>query len=355
MTATETKITPDDLRVDVRGSRWYHDPLPTCELAEATTERWPAVSTVKKAWDKPYRRKLSNGELVKLDAYWVAEFAMANIERLFDQSKWPLERERTLVELATAGGRTLAAKAERGTNVHKVLEDLAEPDVVIDDRFVPDDARPYLPACRAFVADCRPRWLLSEFVVYNRSLGYAGTADALLDIGGVTYLVDWKSRGERHGAFEEEAAQIGGYSMAEYAIIDGRRVRLPKIDAGLIVSLTPDDGYRLFPIDLDHAVAAFGHLLECWQTKRDGTALGRRAIGKPVELTVVDERTEARASYLRERVRLIKDESQPALDALAAAWPAGVPTFKQGGHTPGQLEILAAVIRSIEDRFGLPF
>jgi hypothetical protein len=276
----------DLFRVQVNNARWYCDPLPACDIAPATDERWPAVSTVKKAWSKPFRKKLPTGETVPLDAFRAAEFAvdkLAAIKALAD------DRAAAITLIATSAGRFLNAAANRGTGVHTVLEELGIGHQ-IDQLLVDDAVRPFVAACRAFVADWQPSWVAAEFIAINRTLGYAGTADAVVTIERDgkpwTALVDWKTRGGAHGAYEEEIAQIGGYSLAEYIVVrspDGTPVRMlpPGLDGGLIVSITKD-GYLPYPIDLEEAQAAFRAMHTSWREHRDGQKAARRGRQNPL-------------------------------------------------------------------------
>ena len=48
---TTMSYNPDDFRVAVGRfkERWYHDPLPSCAIAEQSDWQGPSISTVKKA------------------------------------------------------------------------------------------------------------------------------------------------------------------------------------------------------------------------------------------------------------------------------------------------------------------
>ena len=338
-------MSPDDFRVTIRGARWYQDPLPGCTIAPATKDRWPAVSTVKKAWGKPFRKKLPTGDVVPLDAYWAATYAIEHRDEID-----LLAPEQAIAEIALASGRTLERAAARGTDIHVVIEDLvAGRDV--DEVLLSDEARPYLTACLAFVADCKPTPILAEVVAINRTIGYGGTLDAIIIIDGVTYLVDWKTRSGEHGGYEEEAAQVGAYASAEYIIDADHRDLLPRIDAGLIVSLT-ETSYELYPIDLDAAADAFREMRDCWDLRRTGSSKARKAIGSP--MNPADLSTQ-RAQWLASRVATLKVSYPDALTELAARWPAGVPTFKDGGHTDDDLLLLSLLISDVEARHSVTF
>lgn len=264
----------DHYRVKVGryGDRWYTDPLPGCDIAPAVTEgadTWPSVSAIKNAnsTDWTYvglkRVALALGEKPnRLDGL--------GYEELYDALK-------------AINRLGLKQAQDRGTNVHTYLECGLRGQPVKE--WLPGEpGADYLPAVRSFLDTYQPEMVAAEVVCINRDLngvGYGGTSDGLIRIDGKTYWVDWKSRGadSDHGAYAEEAAQLGAYARAQYMLVEGpngpQRQRLPKADGGLIVSVKPD-GVRIYPIDLDKAVAYFTKLHGWWIDKKDGTA----AIGK---------------------------------------------------------------------------
>jgi hypothetical protein len=279
---TLTGPDPDLFRTKVYGARWYCDPLPADDIAEVTEDRWPAITTVKKAWSKPFRKTLPTGERVPLDAFWAAEFAVDKVDAIQALGE---DRAAAVTLVATSATRTLNRAAERGDGVHTVLEELGA-GKALGDILVNVATEPFLPACAALVADWNPTWVATEIVCINRTIGFGGTADAIwtIEVDGkpLNALVDYKSRGGEHGCYEEDAAQIGGYSLAEYVVvaspIDGRpmRMELPALDTGLLVSLTADS-YQLYPVDLAEAQAAFLAMRSGWESHREGTKAARRA------------------------------------------------------------------------------
>jgi hypothetical protein len=277
---------PDLFRTKVYGARWYVDVLPADDIAEATDERWPSVSTIKTSWKKPFRKKLETGELVSLDAYWAAEFIVDHLDTVESLSD---DRAAALTLVATSPARRLNAAAGRGTGVHTVMEDLMAGKGV---GFVKPEVEPFVAGCKAFVEDWAPVPVASEFVVINRTIGFGGTGDAILalerDGKAWVALVDYKSRSGEHGCYEEDVAQIGGYSLAEYMVVlgpDGRpmRMALPALDAGLVVSLTTE-GYAAYPVDLGDAQAAFLDMRRSWEGHREGQKAARRGRGNPLVL-----------------------------------------------------------------------
>lgn len=269
---------PDLFRIKRYGARWYRDPLPADDTWPEMVEPVPAVTTIKKAWAKPFRKKTPTGLVVPLDAYRAAEYVSRNLAQLTE-----MHPEQILAEVATAPDRDLAKAADRGTAIHTIMEALAvgvQPCVEL----LEHDVQPFVPACQAFVADWQPEWLITEAVAVNRQIGFAGTLDAILRLDGRVTLVDYKSRGSAHGAYPEEACQLGGYASADYLVVTGddgnlQRIPLPTLDAGAIISVTADDSYRVYPVDLAEARRAFLGMFETWRIRRGGESDARKAIG----------------------------------------------------------------------------
>lgn len=383
----------DRFRIKHYGARWYIDPLPACPIAPATTDSWPSVTTVKKAWSKPFRKKLPTGEAVPLDAYWAAEFTLDHLPAVTQLAASDTAAAMALI--CGAGARTLNRAADRGTGVHTVLETLGAGQQV-DELLLDDVVRPYLPACRAFIADWHPTWVATEFVAINRTLGFGGTADAIITIdlpgvGPYTCLVDWKSRGGAHGCYEDEIAQLGGYSLAEYIIVigpDGRPTRhlMPNLDGVLVVSLNAE-GYQATPADLDGAQEAFGGMLRSWAGQREGQKAARTARAHPIMLPaappaagdtspgehlaspadgagLVTGTADAQATtslaasadrltWIRQRVATLMQAGHE--QALVVRWHPDVPTLGQPGITDHHIEQVATWCAAVEADHGIPF
>jgi len=412
-------IDPDIFRTKRSGARWYRDPLPADHKWPEMTDAVPAVTTIKKAWSKPWRKKTPSGLVVPLDAYRAAAYVSENIAQLA-----AMHPEQAFTMVATAPERDLARAGDRGTGVHSVVEGLAA-GIRLAPELHDDDVRPFIPACELFVEEWSPRWRMTEFVVINRTLGFAGTADALVEFPdaicptcdepyGLT-IVDWKSRGSAHGAYPEEVCQLGGYASGEYVVItneqgDLERVDPPEVQHGAIVSITADDGYRLYPVEIADARHAFLGLFETWRIRRDGESVARKAVGLPAPRptrAVIDHESEQVArsvdepqtdqhvdkpvllvgedvsgdndddpdtrgdvpnavnemaepgtdfdfvGHARSRVALIVETA--AGRPLPIGWPVGVPTFKSGDVEPEHLPAIEQWCWDMEGLYGLPF
>lgn len=260
---------PDAFRVRVGRyyDRWYHDPLPADKTWAASKDSWPAVSTVKRADQKDWSA-VSLGRAARYIVERPHELDGLDVDAVTNR----------LNEVNKAG---LTGAGARGTAIHLLAECIAQGSPL---PILIDSAKPYIPALEAFIADHTPTFALVEGVVINRTLGYGGTFDAILDIAGKSYLVDWKTRTKEHGAYPEEGAQLAAYAMAEYVIVEehgvASRQPLPTLDGYLIISLHPT-GYRLYPVNEAKAWRHFQGLLEWWTLKRDAHDI----IDKPVLLS----------------------------------------------------------------------
>jgi hypothetical protein len=246
----------DHFRVKVGrfGDRFYCDPLPACDIADATDATWPSISTVKKA----------SGQ----DWSYVAMKRCA--AAVFDVGPWHADKGADDVYEAF---KVYDKKAKniafnRGTIIHLWFEDLlsGEPprtftpfDLEVN-KLKPEalvEALRYQDALKAWFTAHQPELVAKEVVCIHRTLngvGYGGTADAIIQIDGKTYMADWKSRGSDHDAYAEEAAQVAALAGAQYMIVvddDGSPVRrlIPPLDGGLIVSIKTD-GCRTYPVTL---------------------------------------------------------------------------------------------------------
>lgn len=247
--------------------RWYVDPLPADQIADATDQAWPSISTVKGAYGK-------NWEYVgyKRIADWL-EDKPKELDGLNRHDRYERIKQMAKSSLRTA--------ASRGTDVHTMFENKLR-NRVTDDRMLTEEARAYRSAVDAFFDNEQPELFAAELVCINRGLhdvGNGGTADAIIRLQGQLLLPDWKSRGKDadHDVYPEEVAQIGGLTSAQYIITEGpKRTAMPPLDGGLIVSIRPD-GYRIYPIDLGEAWLQFEGLHDWWMRRREE----HKAVGNP--------------------------------------------------------------------------
>lgn len=284
MIALRPPADADNYRVKAGrfGDRFYTDPLPADDTWEATGDDdiYPAISTVKKAvgqdWSRAMVKRLSRApsQLVEIGGL-DSEF----------------ERKARLNIVDESG---LNGAGERGTVVHAHAEAKLMNRMAIYQ--MNDVVKPYIRTLDAFFAAFNPTLVAAEFVAIHRTLnaegvrrgneylGFGGTGDAVVEIDGLLYLVDWKTRPEdgNHNAYPEEGGQVAGYGRADYWIVGcdespngAKRIEVPDLAGGLIVSIKPDS-YECFPIDLDEGFAYWTDLHAFWQARRSE----RKMIGR---------------------------------------------------------------------------
>jgi hypothetical protein len=246
--------------------RWYIDPLPADEVAPEALpdESHPSVSTVKSAasgkdWTFVSLKRVAHAE------------DLAAIAALGFYERYERLKVINTVDLSKA--------QRRGTNVHTWAESRA---YGVKSKLGPKaEGAEYFPIVDKFFDDMQPELVAAEFVCIHRTLngiGYGGTADGIFRIEGKNYKLDWKSRGEDsdHGAYPEEAAQLGAYMGAEYVIVadddpanpyGAKRIPVPHVDGALIISIKPDS-YEVYPVDLPASIEMFQSMHAWWLARR---------------------------------------------------------------------------------------
>ena len=130
------------------------------------------------------------------------------------------------------------------------------------------EVAPFLDRFDGWLQRFGPSYQATEVAVFHPDLGYAGTADAFLEIGGVRYLADYKtsrksldSQGRPTEPYPEQVGlQLAAYRWAKYAAVwrprraermkrryyllgpdeRGMAVPVPEVDTGLVIHITPD-------------------------------------------------------------------------------------------------------------------
>lgn len=196
-------------------------------------EFYPSVTSILQVIAKP--------GLVNWAARQVAERAVRDLEG------WGLlaqvDPQAAIEKLAQAPWTEKTKAGRLGSRVHQVAQVLAEGRGRVE--VGPDDA-PYLAALRRFVAEHRPRFLYTEAQVFSRRYGYAGTLDAIADLGDVPTLLDFKTS---KGVYPEHHLQVAAYAHADFIGLDGVAVPMPQVSAGVVVHLGAG-GYELVRVDI---------------------------------------------------------------------------------------------------------
>lgn len=85
--------------------------------------------------------------------------------------------------------KVLRRAAGKGTAVHNAIENYL--DFGIED--VDPDYSGYFTAFLRWFDEYKPRVIATEYRLYHKFMGYAGTADLICDIGGKLYVIDYKT------------------------------------------------------------------------------------------------------------------------------------------------------------------
>ena len=101
---------------------------------------------------------------------------------------------------AAKDGTNTEAAVRRGVDFHEAAM-----------LYMGGDPFPKIPGMQAMQqwrSDCEPRPVALENVVYSRTLGCAGTFDALMEIDGKRVIVDYKTG----GVYDDHAIQLAAYA-----------------------------------------------------------------------------------------------------------------------------------------------
>lgn len=245
--------TPKVATVTIGGDRWYIDPR--------TGDKVPGVSSIKDTLGKP---GLLYGA-VKV----AATFAVDNVDTI--KALADTDRGAAIDLIKRAHTRAWTGKADSGTGVHAIVEDLMRrrlpsPSLTgggtagAGEIRVTPDQRKYVEAFAKFVGRYHAKPLYLETTVWSERYRYAGTFDAIYEMDlpaedaeslslptHITAIVDTKTGAS--GVWPEVALQQVAYKNADYMVLgSGERIPMPHIDATFALWLRPE-GYALIPLD----------------------------------------------------------------------------------------------------------
>jgi len=160
--------------------------------------------------------------------------------------KDPSINERTALN---APYQTAENAAERGSTIHSLAEAYKTTGNQIEN--VPVQYKGYANALYKWIADFKPKFLENEKKVFNDQYGYAGTLDALIELNGEKYVVDFKTSKDGH-IYTEAHLQVSAYIKCE-----------PDVKGGIIIGFAEDGTYN-------HTICkpgfdAFIHALELYK------------------------------------------------------------------------------------------
>jgi hypothetical protein len=221
--------------------------------------------------------------LLKWAPKMAAEFAVREWEHLHSliTSGHPTDKLRAIDDIKGAPWRDRDAAANKGTAVHDWAEKIA-----LDPAYeahVPEEIKGHVEQFRRFVDDLDVQFEATEFSVYSRTHGYAGTGDFIArfgarpDLGLV--LGDYKTN--RSGIFGDIALQLSALRFADFiGLPNNEEIEIPKIDTCVGVHITADQ-YKVIPVQVDEYI--FQYFLRAmdiakWQTEVSNYVLDKTGI-----------------------------------------------------------------------------
>lgn len=213
---------------------------------------WAARTVAEYVTDRLTMKSLDGGDMI--DAAELIEALRKFNETSKYPEKWRVgELNRGILSkvLSRVQYADRDAAANRGTEVHKLAEQLAQGEELV----VPEELRGHVDSYRRFLDDFDPTDAVLERVVINRKWRYMGRLDSIMTIDhpmlGRT-LLDVKT--SRSGPFEEVGLQLAGYRFAETMIDeDGTELEMEQVDTCAVVWVRAD-GYDLIPFKADESV-----------------------------------------------------------------------------------------------------
>lgn len=199
-------------------------------------DKYPSVTTLlSKGLPKP--------ALIRWAGKFVAEGAVKQVDQWVD-----LEDDAAIAWLAGLPDRRRNSSANLGSVIHAAVESVA---LNREMKPVSEEAQGYVNQFMQFVQDFKPKFLLTECAVFNRTHRYAGTLDIVARIGRDVWVLDTKT-GNR--VYSDVALQLTAYANAEFVGREGGDEQaLPRIKRGGVLHLGPDS-YSLVPVRIDEEV-----------------------------------------------------------------------------------------------------
>jgi hypothetical protein len=232
----------------VSGLRVYSDPVTGRDLPSVTSLISLARSEGLERWKRSHAVQLVVERIDEVERT-VAEVGV----------------EETVRQVLVEAGKVSEDVCRIGDEVHAYLEARAQG---VEPPVVSDDARPWIAGAERFLEDFAPDFVAVEATVFNRTLGYAGTADFLAVVGGKLVIGDYKTGKAVHG---EVALQLGALARAEVIVEDdGTERPMPKVETGLVVHLRPElpRGFAVRQVELAKAPwRRFRACLGLWETR----------------------------------------------------------------------------------------
>lgn len=188
--------------------------------------------------------------------YWSARVVAEYVEANFDQVRADFSAMKKLEFINSLKRRPWDRRDEaavRGTAVHALAEQLVQ-GVPVD---VPVELEPFVAGYARWLDAHDVRPVLTEAMVANREVWYAGTTDLVASYEGRPMLLDLKTSTSVHGSY---ALQCAAYAHAEFYQDNNGEHAMPQVEGIGAVHVTADGTYMVEFPDPDKAWQLFQHV-----------------------------------------------------------------------------------------------
>ena len=248
--------TPKVSTIQRGGSRFYVEPT--------TGEKVPGVTSILNGLPKPFLKPW--GEKM------AAEYAVDNLGPIV-QLVINGQRKAAVDMIKGASRRYTTERADIGTEAHELFERMGNGE---DIGRVHTDFEGYVEQFQKFMDDFKPEFLMQEVTIWSNKHRYAGSFDAILEVGGETIIADWKTT---KSIYPEVGLQLAAYRYADHIVRpDGNTTPIPNVSGGAVLHIHPDS-YELVPLRCDEAV--FEHFLTL-RAQFEWTDFSKTVVGKPL-------------------------------------------------------------------------
>jgi hypothetical protein len=241
-------MTTPALAQNVKG-RGRHYPIP------GTDRLVPSVTNIVGTLDKPALPRWAAKQVAIMA--WELRTSLPN-----------LAEDEAIDLLKGSPWRKSQRAANRGTTIHEWLQARVRGTTLPP---VEGEAALYVQAAEAWYERFQPQAIHTEVTLFSD--GYAGTADAILEIDDQVWLVDYKTSS---GLYPEVALQLSALATCDTLQEAGHEAQnAPAIDRVAAVRIGTDGDWEMREVEDVRACAeAFDHLLQVWNWKHDGNPLG---------------------------------------------------------------------------------
>lgn len=173
-----------------------------------------------------------------------------------------MEHDEVVDLLKGAASRSSNRAGSRGTDVHEWIADELQGVANYEPQ---GQALNYLPAARSWLADANPTPVAVETTMFHAL--YAGTADAVLEIDGEKWLVDFKTS---RGIYDEAALQTCALENCFLWMQGDTAVEAGKVDRIAVVRFADNGKYEVREVtDKETHQQMFLALVSLWYWQHD--------------------------------------------------------------------------------------